>query len=382
MTTGPTDLLRQAETYLATLHEHAARHDNLGADFACAGCALRKRIAALPAEELAAPPAPAVTDVPRTRIAIDLNSRDSSDRVVAYLEDASGPVTVGATVTAFEAGDGIAVPARVVKVGPNGDVYLDADWHAAVDDTPSDTDLEESPAEFKSDAATLNLPADIGLRDRIVEALLTTPNEGWTYKPGHEKWDHHKHSTRPGHNYAIYCALCKGNVDVLADAVLAALPDSWGTFELRGDTEIRAAALQEAVDAIDAAISREQAADSDGGDWTPAANRRTGMYAASRIVRRMADEAQPDDRPAASGEGRRAVQIVLAETVAVYAASRLDMAPADVLDAAANAAAALRAPTRPAGWAEGRDWRADLLHKHAQEIRDADETQQAGESRG
>lgn len=68
MTTGPTDLLRQAETYLATLHEHAARHDNLGADFACAGCALRKRIAALPAEELTVPSAPADTDL-RDRIA-------------------------------------------------------------------------------------------------------------------------------------------------------------------------------------------------------------------------------------------------------------------------------------------------------------------------
>ena len=70
----------------------------------------------------------------RTRIAIDLNSRDVNGRVVAYLEDASGPIKAGDTVTAFEAGDGIAVPARVVQVGPHGDVYLDANWDAAVDD--------------------------------------------------------------------------------------------------------------------------------------------------------------------------------------------------------------------------------------------------------
>lgn len=62
MTTDPTDLLRQADTYLTVTHEHAARHDVIGEDFTCGGCALRKRIAAL----LAVPSAPAATDLELT----------------------------------------------------------------------------------------------------------------------------------------------------------------------------------------------------------------------------------------------------------------------------------------------------------------------------
>ncbi|MGD6750961.1 hypothetical protein [Streptomyces sp. BH105] len=50
MTTAPLALLRTAETYLAATHEHAARHDNLGADYTCGGCQLRERIAAALAE--------------------------------------------------------------------------------------------------------------------------------------------------------------------------------------------------------------------------------------------------------------------------------------------------------------------------------------------
>lgn len=50
MTTDPTDLLRQAETYLSALHTSVARHDNLGADLTCHGCQLRERIAAALAE--------------------------------------------------------------------------------------------------------------------------------------------------------------------------------------------------------------------------------------------------------------------------------------------------------------------------------------------
>lgn len=45
-------LLDQAAVYLATTHRHAGRHDLLGADLACAGCALLDRIeAALAASE-------------------------------------------------------------------------------------------------------------------------------------------------------------------------------------------------------------------------------------------------------------------------------------------------------------------------------------------
>ncbi|MFJ2110570.1 hypothetical protein ACIOEX_01355 [Streptomyces sp. NPDC087850] len=38
------DLLRRAESYLSALHGSVARHDNLGANLACAGCALRGQI--------------------------------------------------------------------------------------------------------------------------------------------------------------------------------------------------------------------------------------------------------------------------------------------------------------------------------------------------
>lgn len=81
----------------------------------------------------------------------------------------------------------------------------------------------------------------------------------------------------------------------------------------------------------------------------------------------------------APADGRRDVQTVLAETVAVYAADRLGVSVADVLDAAADASAAERASSRPAGWVQGREWKADLLHQQARELRAGDETQQAGE---
>lgn len=38
-------LLRDAESYLSALHGSVARHDNLAANFGCAGCELRDRIA-------------------------------------------------------------------------------------------------------------------------------------------------------------------------------------------------------------------------------------------------------------------------------------------------------------------------------------------------
>jgi hypothetical protein len=97
---------------------------------------------------------------------------------------------------------------------------------------------------------------------------------------------------------------------------------------------------------------------------------------AASVARRMVDEAQQ----APPAVNRRDVQTVLAETVAVYAADRLGVSVADVLDAAADASAAERAPARPAGWAQGREWKADLLHQQARELRAADETQQAGEA--
>jgi hypothetical protein len=103
-----------------------------------------------------------------------------------------------------------------------------------------------------------------------------------------------------------------------------------------------------------------------------------GIEFSADLLVRLADEAQ-GDLSASLAEGRLAVQTVLAETVAVYAADRLGVSVADVLDAAADASAAERASSRPAGWVQGREWKADLLHQQARELRAGDETQQAGE---
>ncbi|MET9222374.1 hypothetical protein ABZX65_26920 [Streptomyces sp. NPDC003300] len=83
-----------------------------------------------------------------------------------------------------------------------------------------------------------------GLAHRIAHLLRSTPSAGWTYTPGQEKWDHHKGGGNPGHSYSVTCALCVGDVDALAAAVLplvaAVSPaqvvadDAWGTVWLHG----------------------------------------------------------------------------------------------------------------------------------------------------
>jgi hypothetical protein len=54
MTDQTTRLLRDAENYLSALHGSVARHDNLAANYGCAGCELRDKLAA---ERAAAPAA-------------------------------------------------------------------------------------------------------------------------------------------------------------------------------------------------------------------------------------------------------------------------------------------------------------------------------------
>lgn len=60
-TTPADDLLRRTESYLSALHGSVARHDNLAANFGCAGCELRDQIAAA-LRAAATVPAPAPTD--------------------------------------------------------------------------------------------------------------------------------------------------------------------------------------------------------------------------------------------------------------------------------------------------------------------------------
>lgn len=59
MTEQTTRLLRDAENYLSALHGSVARHDNLAANFGCAGCELRDKIGAELCAVSSADPAPA-----------------------------------------------------------------------------------------------------------------------------------------------------------------------------------------------------------------------------------------------------------------------------------------------------------------------------------
>lgn len=58
------------------------------------------------------------------------------------------------------------------------------------------------------------------LRDRVIEALRTAPATGHSYMRGHERFDHHPLPDEPGHNYLGACALCRGDLDALGDAVM------------------------------------------------------------------------------------------------------------------------------------------------------------------
>ena len=58
------------------------------------------------------------------------------------------------------------------------------------------------------------------LRERIAEALRTTPATGHAHEPGQERFDHHPKPGERGHRYTYTCALCRNDVDALADALL------------------------------------------------------------------------------------------------------------------------------------------------------------------
>jgi hypothetical protein len=64
MTTEPTALLRRTEAYLSALHGSVARHDNLAANLACAGCELRDEIRAALAAEAPTPTKPETPEDP------------------------------------------------------------------------------------------------------------------------------------------------------------------------------------------------------------------------------------------------------------------------------------------------------------------------------
>ncbi|MFD3929710.1 hypothetical protein [Streptomyces sp. NPDC058614] len=78
MTTNPTalDLLKQADSYLSALHGSVARHDNLGLNLACGGCALRDETQQ--PETQAPSAAPLEQEVKRLGLMVDEYGRGAS----------------------------------------------------------------------------------------------------------------------------------------------------------------------------------------------------------------------------------------------------------------------------------------------------------------
>jgi hypothetical protein len=79
--TEPLALLRDTEHYLSALHGSVARHDNLAANYGCAGCELRDRIAAALLEITAA--VSAAVAPPTDRAAV----RHEADWIVEHCPD-------------------------------------------------------------------------------------------------------------------------------------------------------------------------------------------------------------------------------------------------------------------------------------------------------
>lgn len=97
------------------------------------------------------------------------------------------------------------------------------------------------------------VPADV--REQIAEAMRTTPATGHSHKTGEEKWDHHPAPGERGHKYTYTCALCRADVDALADAVLR-VPAIAAALEAVGEH----AALKRAHVALAEQAGKDQAA--------------------------------------------------------------------------------------------------------------------------
>jgi hypothetical protein len=269
-------------------------------------------------------------------------------------------------------------------------------WYLQRGHTVSTPDGEISPEVL---TAAPSAPADQNLRDRIRRAICEAEGFAWdtdmlepdeygevadavlAVLPAGATADIRKLVKR-------LVAHAKGFQDVLDEGDSGA----WGRTVGADIEELRAAVVDRPAPADRAAVADVAAAivaalqeragelsDLAEEQMRPSLEERAQEWReAASVARRMVDEAQQ----APPAVDRRDVQAVLTETVAVYAADRLGVSVADVLDAAADASAAKRAPTRPAGWAQGREWKADLLHQQADAMRAADEAQQAGEGRG
>ena len=68
-----------------------------------------------------------------TRVEIDLNDIDADGLTTVLLTDASGPLSVGDVVTAFESEDSVAAPATVVSIDDaHGLAALRVEWRSMV----------------------------------------------------------------------------------------------------------------------------------------------------------------------------------------------------------------------------------------------------------
>lgn len=72
----------------------------------------------------------------------------------------------------------------------------------------------------------MSQPSD--LRGRIVEALKTTPAHGYARHPRPEVGPIEEWRVHGRHNYDDSCALCRGEVESLADAILTAVKPDLG----------------------------------------------------------------------------------------------------------------------------------------------------------
>lgn len=87
------------------------------------------------------------------------------------------------------------------------------------------------------------------LRDQLIEALRTAPATGHTYTPGHERFEHHPRSGERGHNYNGTCALCRDDLDALADAAVAVV-HRWATTVVVERETVRAERAEAAIERV------------------------------------------------------------------------------------------------------------------------------------
>lgn len=102
--------------------------------------------------------------------------------------------------------------------------------------------------------------ADGERRQRYARALRTTPATGHTHKPGQEKWDHHPLPGEQGHRYTYTCALCRGDIDALTDAVMA-VADAQLAEQAAIDTQVMEKADRECDEHIAAGRAFRQLAE-------------------------------------------------------------------------------------------------------------------------